>query len=379
LSRSARALATLVAASLVVLASAAVLMTRVEHVDSNEEVAAKAAAWAKEHPALSFRGVFRFSDADLFSYRVRAEGGVDGDDYRMVLSEGGTHHEVVAHDGELFLRSALTRDRLKRSKWGRIDAPGPEGPGNLLSPYPLEPSSIGELIRGVGSVDGPVERDDDGLRRVRGLAGDDYVGESDDLEQVDVDLRVTGSGRPARILLVMNGAPGRATADIRITSWTSPPIAPPSAADIDPTPETDEEGLAAYSATALFQPVRLPEGWVRAGAVVLDPSEVGDCPTVNVFYTEPSDPEGSYLDLYQSPLACSDVSVAAGARRIEAGPASGFFDRDQGDGVVTGHIVLGSTVVFFETDMNEQRTLDVLRELRPFDLNVNPEVLPSAA
>ena len=150
-------------------------------------------------------------------------------------------------------------------------------------------------------------------------------------------------------------------------------VEPPAESEIDPTPDIDEEDLAAYHDAPLLQPVGVPEGWALDGAYVVwaEGGEVA-CDQAEIDYLDPRDEIQGYLYLAEMAAGCADLEPPPDSTPFVAGSARGWIESYDSEGVFA-QIVVGPTVVEIDTDLSAASLARVLAELRPLDLTVEPE------
>jgi hypothetical protein len=107
--------------------------------------------------------------------------------------------------------------------------------------------------------------------------------------------------------------------NLTFTDWgTSVEVAAPN--DVDPTPTINEEAIAAYGASALYMPKKLPNGWGLAAADAIPAGDDIDCDEVLLSYTPTVDAPNSYVDMYVVPRECAGMldgeSYQIGAYRV---------------------------------------------------------------
>jgi hypothetical protein len=198
---------------------------------------------------------------------------------------------------------------------------------------------------------------------------------------VDGRLEVARNGRPERLVVDASASSTRMELDYRFSRWNRDlTITAPPKSERDPTPVIDEEQVAAYTETPLYQPAAIPRGWVLDYAEVVPAGETGHgCRDVNVDYDEP-DGEGFILT-FQLPLACADdsptMTVEGDAviprRDFTTGPYRGYIEDDPdfpGDYSVALD-VNGTRFEAETTGVTEEQVAQILATLVPLDL-ANP-------
>lgn len=378
-----------VAILLVLSGAVGVLALAFDDTPEPDDLLRSAQRWVKQNRSAHFQARSRYDDStdSALSGRVRSEGDIGAAGFRFRLSFGfGFEAEVLSVGSKSFAREGEDREALAQAKWGELEGfAGPSGPRtvaeeSLTGPLPLTPGQLKDVVANVKRPRLVEGKDDDGWFQLTGSVDVDraFPHAASTLDVAEADLRVDGDGRLHRMLVKLEGPDGKGSADVRFSRWSEPvKLAAPSPDQIDPTPGIEEEALAAFKATPLVQPVAIPAGWVLDSALVVDAGEEdGACPEVEIFYTDPENPDGEFLDLYQSPASCADLSVAPGSSTFRAGTATGTLAPDEGDGILVGVIVVGSTAVAFETDLDQATLSAVLGDLRPLDLAVTPGALP---
>jgi hypothetical protein len=377
-----------VAIMLLLTGAAGALLLAADDTPEPEDLLHSAQRWVRENRSAHFESRSRFEDAQDSgaSDRLHAEGDLAAAGFRFHLKLGfGFEAEVLSVGGKTFARQGEDEKALAKAKWGELEGfAGASGAHtvdeeSLTGPLPLTPAQLMDVVAHIKRPRLGADKDDDGWFQLTGAVDIDraYPHAATALDSAQADLRVDRHGHLHRMLVKLEGPDGKGSADVRFSRWSRPvTLAAPAPDQIDPTPGIEEEAVAAFKAAPLFQPVAIPAGWVLDTAMVTDPGgEDGSCPEVEVFYTDPDNPDGAYLDLYESPASCADLSVAAGSSTFSAGPATGSVAPDQGDGILTGVLVRGSTALSFETDMDLATLAAVLGDLRPMDLAVTPAAL----
>lgn len=348
--------------------------------------------WVGDHDTVHFTSVSHFDDANdpSLSNRLRSEGDIRDGQFRFRVRFGfGFHGEILSVGGKTYGRQGRGQRELDKAKWGELPStPGPGGPHtveeeSLTAPLSLTP---GRVLSVVAAVKHPVlveKKDADGWLQLTGDVDVDkaFPDAGGTLDGATADLRVSRSGRLNRLVVKLHGPAGRGTADLQLTRWGERVrLAAPASDQIDPTPGLQEEAIAAFHEAPLLQPVAIPAGWVLDTAEVLATGEGnGDCPTVEIFYTDPNNPDGGYLDLYESASGCATSAPVAGARPFAAGTGAGLLDPDPGDGSLSGVVTHGATAIHFETDLDLPTVAAALGSVRPLDLSVVPGALAAVS
>jgi hypothetical protein len=176
-------------------------------------------------------------------------------------------------------------------------------------------------------------------------------------------------------LRVEDGA-DRLQVDVELTDWNEPvQVAAPAASEIDPTPWVDEAAIAEVRATITpVGPTVLPDGFhtesVEAVPAEETPEECGQL----LFSYSPidwasADPETvedadfDYLDVYLLPASCAldfdDTPFAPG-------PFGALAVRDTGYG---WEVLVGDTVVQFDTTLRDEDLAPIVASIGPLDLD----------
>ena len=261
-------------------------------------------------------------------------------------------------------------------------------PGGPAVPFEFDPEAVAfdqfgrptDIPRIVEAAHRPlVERryDDATVLRCELRIDDAFIRGGDQVDEATVELTVREDGQLERLLLRFSGDPGNGRLDYHLSDWGEPvQIEAPPEAEIDPTPEIDEEAVANFKDAPLLQPRAIPEGWEQTYATVLEADETEeDCRQVEVDYEDPDDPEDGYLYIYELPRACADLDPPRRSRPFRAGPNSGWIDEDDEDGV-RAQLVVGATVLQVDTDLDPAVLATVLSQLVPLDLNKPPTAQP---
>lgn len=299
---------------------------------------------------------------------------------RSLITYEGLVYETVTVGDDTYSRTAESEDVVGDEQWLSSELLAQEAPfvadffftpsGALVSPEQLpELLDTARRPRFLGHRDGSTTIE------VR-LSFDKFDTVSYFVSpRVEMVIR-DDDGRPTAMRLFgKDEFQSQATA-IDFEHWNgSVEIEEPTRSELDPTPAFDEDGIAAYDATPLYQPRVIPEDWVLGSATVLVAGEtVENCEQVNLSFLDPNDEFSGYLDLYVLPESCSEGRPEL-VEDFVAGQYTGWFENDEG--FLYGEIVVGDTVIQFDTDLTEEELATVLADLVPLDL-ANPP-LPTVA
>jgi len=383
--------AALVVALIVVVAGA-------ESPPSASEALASAQRFANRADSVEYRGESRLEfedeppvpsedggfDPNRSSFE---ESAVFPDRSRSVLDFTEIVSETIAIDEVVYDRAAENRKGLRDELWTEYD---PEASDE--EEFPTEGGFVGGgLFVAPTEVPALVEASS----RPRILAQDDEKtvirADVDPAEfeeiyytSVTIDLAVEDDGRITEVHLVGTDEYETKRVNLDIERWNGDlSIEAPDDADIDPTPNLDEEDIAAYDAAALFQPRSIPAGWALEYAAVLPEGEFGldeevACDQVDLYFVDQATfesieeeavpVESTYLDLFEFPTSCAE-DRPVGADDFTAGTYTGWLENE--DGYLYGQITVGDTVVEFSTDLSEEALATILADLVALDF-ANP-------
>ena len=389
--------ALLVAAAVVgVLATVAALFVVDKDGEPAGDVLAGAQKAVADEDSVRFTARYRVeseeSDGDRsgYVYRGRARGtAAFPDRFRLVERADEGVVEVIAVGDTYFVRDAGDEDELEAEKWGRYDVseelrrrgvtsvPGQGGRPGGIEGFG-QPSDIPDLVR---SARHPVvvrRSDDATVVRAELDLDEPFVDAPDEIDDASVELTVGEDHRVERVLIRFSGEPGKGTIDYRLSTWGERVrVSEPPASDIDPTPDLDEEGIANFEETPLLQPRAIPEGWELDLAEVLEPDETEEgCRQVELDYIDPDDPDSGFLYIYELPASCAELEAPRGSRPFTAGRNRGWVD-DSEEGTIA-QLVVGTTVLQVETDLEPAELATVLDRPAPLDLAKPPPPLPRA-
>lgn len=349
--------------------------------------------WLGRHDTVAFEARSKFTDAvdESYSYRFRSEGSVEfGKGYRSVDRFGfGFVTETLQLPEVVYVRDAKSVRDLPDAKWGKFDlgaaadragvAPfaAPATPDTELAFTPAELRAVFAAVR-TPEFDDP---DPDGNHVVKGDVDVDkaFAEQAELVESAEVEVRATKQGEPVRVILTLAQPEGELRVDLRFSDWGKRvDLAPPDDADIDPTPDLEEEAIANFKEAPLLMPAALPDGWRITFADVLPAEETPEnCRQAEIDFDDPEDPSGQYLWLYQMASSCADAEVPEGARPFVAGGRAGWYTVEDIEGaeVLVGNLRIGDTVLAFETDLEPADLALILGTLRPLDFAYEPSVL----
>ncbi|MGQ0804580.1 MAG: hypothetical protein ACT4PI_12060 [Actinomycetota bacterium] len=323
------------------------------------------------------------------------ESAVFPDQSRSVLEFADLVTETIAIDDVTYDRSAEDRKSLDDELWTEFDPdaiedeePLTEG-GFVGGGLFVAPTEVPALVE--ASSRPRILSQDNGETVIR---ADLDSGEFEEIyyTSVTIDLAVEDDGRITEIHLVGSDEYETQRVNVEIERWNDDlRIEAPADADIDPTPNLDEEDIAAYDAAALFQPRLIPTGWVLQTATIIPEGEFGldeeaGCDQVDLYFTnealfESVDEEdvplgATYLDLFEFPTSCAE-DRPRGADDFTAGTYTGWFEDEEG--YLYGQIAVGDTVIEFSTDLSEEALAAILADLVALDFaNPPAATLPSS-
>lgn len=307
--------------------------------------------------------------------------------------------EGVAVEGGAYYRAAPSRAVLDTRRWRWRDLPD--------EPAALQNPGIDSLLSFVAGVPLGLHGLDfvalrhmvDGVESVEAIGGGVYRGRVTRQTPPEgapaifgfghsgtAEFTVADGGRLERAVwrLSAEGWPN-ITLDIRFSRWDEPlPLTVPGIDDVDPTPEIDEEAVAAFEAAPLLAPETLPEGWIllgayldehldRDGKIVHDGWE-SPCPALSLWYQPAFDPRAAsragageeylrFLELTESTATCRESETDI----RESLPNGGE------EGVQkTITVTVGVTRVQATSHFSEQDLRRILDQLVPLDLATQP-------
>ena len=373
---------------------------------SARELLDRTQAFVDDAETVEYRGASAFSveegdesEGGLFSFteRVTFEVGAElPDRARLVATSAfdgeGFVSEAVYVDDHVYTREAADEDGLDDEMWLLDDEYAAVAFGATIAPLDLagvidDVSAPRVLARARGRV----------LLRV-GVDFADVVPDQLSVSYGEIspvagaarpvvvepdgpmDLIVTEDGRLEALRVSVVAAYGLTTAmRIEFTSWNGDvEIDEPDEDDVDETPGIDEEVIADYDDTALYQPVALPEGWLLDTAYILGEDETtSGCEEVNTFFADEEylDPQSNvfegYLDIYQFPVTCLNGDLGDGDPFV-AGQYTGVVTELEDGSYEVVRILVGETVVEVDTDLSLEDLAVILAELEPLDVESPP-------
>lgn len=323
------------------------------------------------------------AEEDPFAFTMRGTIEADVPDRLRVTTHAfGTATEIVTlGDDVAYTRWAEHARDLPDQLWARYEVDQidegifVEGPGGATTGF----ASLAYLLRGANHPR-IVERGSDTTFSVRMPVDATGLTEVPPGARARALVTIDAGFRPRRIEYVTSADDGETSVRLESFRWDAPvTIVAPDPEDVDPTPEVDEEGLAEFDAVPILQPAAIPEEWGLMSAYVVAEEESWEgCEQVNLYYTLKDagfDDEVPYLDVYEFEKSCSEGRPRR-STDLRAGPYSGFIAFES-DGTNTGEIVVGKTVVQFESDLEPEVIALVLGDLVPFDAeHPSPATVP---
>lgn len=304
---------------------------------------------------------------------------------RLDLGTEGGVVEALVIERDVYVRRAEKASDLDESSWEKIELPSgvvaPDGGGPILDPN--DPSSGGPLDLGeiLSVADAPKTFSRDGSKYVLVLdldPGDVLPEPASEEEKVDtmtLTLRLDEDGRIFGYTLVEEGKSVHSEITLNFNWDAKVSIEPPSADQVDPTPQVNEEAVASFTAAPVLVPASIPAGWVLTLGDLAPAEETTEgCEEVMVTYENPDSPESGYLSLYVFNTDCEglDLVPPPGADEFLPGEASeGFVVGSPDDGWLA-QFVVGTTVIQAETDLNPDELAQVMDKLVVFDPQVQP-------
>ena len=307
---------------------------------------------------------------------IRGEG-VIGERHHVVQDLGDVVFEELAIGGTTYLRRAEGVDDLDGEQWGQFDAddlPGgvvlPGRPPAVAAAEALTPAGLDLVLEEVSDVRGQRRADGGWSLEVATEAADLFRRlEEDfgvDVDEVDVELDVDETGRPARYRVVLGGDGLDGSLDFGTIGWGAPvELEAPDDDDLDPTPFVDEAALADFDEAPVLVLGEVPTGWVLDAGYTVSAEETDGCEEVQLDYIDPVS-ESGYLFVTVLAADCADTGPPAGAIRFDAAGGEGWV-LEEGDGYTRGAVVVGDTAVVVDTDLPAASVQRLLESLRPYD------------
>lgn len=253
------------------------------------------------------------------SHRTVVQGDVaSGTEWRVTSDSGDWADETIRVGETVWTRSAESSAGLDDETWMEFpfDGPGERGfaelpfsPGGYLptmgdgledfegEPYfavqgmSQDPASTVDLIRGAVATE-VLARPAGGVTlRLDPDLGDD--GSAPESFSIELDLDADDVPTALRISAELDEE--EIAGEITFRDWGADiAVSPPAAEDVDATPWIDEEALLAYTASGVYAPTYLPEGWSITGLEAYGEDEsLTGCEELNLSYGTPMElPEG---------------------------------------------------------------------------------------
>lgn len=369
--------------------SVAALITHKAEPPSAVKVLARATAFVKAHPSAALTGDLRIEAADQpgsstsMVLRFHVEGVAKMPDKARIIATAGESDgadEAITVGSHHFERQADSKDALAKEKYAEIKVDdtasrnGVVGQRNLMQDADLlsAPNRIGDVL---GAADTPVV-----VSRTKGVnviktklaPGKAYGSLSESIKEATLTLTALDDGTVQRTAVSLKNSQADITVDYQWSKWgENVVIDAPTAAQIDATPDIEEEKVAAFKDAPLFQPAALPKGWVLMGASVLGPDETAEnCPEVEVDYGDPNSQDTGYLTMYELAASCADPTAPPGSSAFVAGPYRGFVQVDQGE--TDAQFLAGRTVIQVQSDFTPAQLAQVMARLVPLNLAKAP-------
>ena len=288
---------------------------------------------------------------------MKITGEMQDQDHARVLGDGGSDgaFETIVAGDTVYLRFAQSMSELAEQKWIKEDVDALEA-----SPETPQP----EIVEALEKAQNPNVRNLDDGRRELSFTVDvaDLFGAeaAEQIERITMTVVVDRDDRPVSMRQVMSSDGVRVTSDMQFSDWGADiKIVEPTADQIDPTPDIEEEALIKFKQLHVKTPASLPPGWTFdfLGAA---PDE--ECSGVEVdFVTE--DEDAGYMYMYFVPVDC----LSDGGDPFVAGPYRGTIDTEDGSSWVEFPID-ATTGLQVDTDMAPAELAATLRSLVPVDL-----------
>jgi hypothetical protein len=336
---------------------------------SAQSVLHDARAFVTRHPGFRFTGTIAFKTTELANTVAIAGELESARRGHVVVSYAADEgvREIVVLDDVNYTRSAETTAALANTKYDKSEAQARAARRGGVSRREdidvaawLDAAHHPKRTRHHGELTGITT--DVNVTKLYG---------ADEARQIDwMTLRMTvhRSGEIRSLVQVTrDGRAGTSTVTLRFTDWgTNVAVAPPPADQVDPTPAIDEEGIAAFTESALYMPKTLPKGWKLVRAVVLAEGEtVEGCAQVELEFGVLDGPDSGGLTLYEFPNSCSQPLDGEGVAPFTAGRYRGFGRSSEAEGTVV-QITVGITTLQATThELTLQELAAVLKDLVP--------------
>jgi hypothetical protein len=314
--------------------------------------------------------------------KSRTRGEIDSkNDALHALDDAGGDgaSEMIQVDRVMYSRFADSVAELPNEKWAKFDlAALSEG---MSAPASQEESDLSGVLK-FAAAPQRVTRDGNVTTIAVELDPVKMFGEGATkfLKSISAKLAVADGGEVRWMQLDTKGTDFVSSARMTFADWGAPVvIVAPSDDQVDATPDTNEEAIAAWKDAPLYMPDSIPEGWVMDYADVIDAEDTAEgCAQVELDFEPPGgaqDEDAPYLYLYELPTPCADDSSGSGMAAFRAGPYTGVIDTDK-DGISLAQIAVDSkTTIQADTSLTPAELATVLSRLRPLDLTVTPSPL----
>jgi len=332
--------------------------------------------------------IVRFGEVESFGYRgsvqdaasgpfgtgpwIAADVDVEGavllqhDLARDVAVDGsGRWVETLRSGGTVWSRSAPSARALDDAPW---EVAVPDG-------LTLDAATVVRALRTAGNPRGEAP-DAAGRPVIRATLREREVSGSPagPLPGAEVLLSLDDAGDIVHIRLVWPGADPRLVVDLEISDHDQPPdIAPP---DTGPAALRRTVPVAALEAAGV-RPLdlgRVPAGWRLVGASLgPEATAARGCSVLNLRYAAPHAAAANHLFLRVTSENCGGLlGELTGPRQpLTAGAFEGSFT--QAESMLAGAVFDGTAAVGFETDLPVDDLALLLRSLRPFDPDLEPD------
>ncbi|MFZ4584561.1 MAG: hypothetical protein ACOYNI_04960 [Acidimicrobiia bacterium] len=273
---------------------------------------------------------------------------------RTLKRTGGTTIETVVVGEDAWTRAAADAD-IEGTPWRSLDIPRAANPARLLADMLVRTRSPKIDSRSGDTV----------VLRVEASAYEYFFAQAGG-QLSTRELLITMSPTGAVKAL---GARGTATGitysyDTNDLVWDSPvEITAPQPAQIDQTPNTDEEVLKSFTDATVLVPAEIYQGWSLRDAQVLPaPATEEQCRQASVRFSNPEN--GGFTETFSLPVSCASIRPAD-AQDITVNGNSGWIGTKDGD--TFAEIIVGNTRYQVRTNLKRDQLVPLLENLVPFD------------
>lgn len=289
--------------------------------------------------------------------------------------------EMVQLDKVSYSRFADTLDKLQSQKWAKYDLANlPQGV-SVPATQPQDQSDLSGVLKFASSPQ-RVARDGNVTTISVDLDPVKLFGEAATkaLKSMTAKLAVIDGGEVRSMQVHISGKDFVSETRVAFADWGAPvTIFAPSDDQVDPTPDTNEEAIAAWHDAPLYMPTAIPAGWALDYADVIGAADTAEgCAQVELDFEPPGgadDNNAPYMYIYELPTACADNTAGTSAQAFRAGSHSGVIDTGK-DGISMAQLTIDAkTTIQAETTLTPAELATVLSRLGPLDLSVTPAAI----